>query len=314
MVVTQPDKPAGRGGKLSATPIGEWAAEHLPGVPIIKPVKVREPEVVEQIRAVEADAWVVIAFGQKLPAGLLADRFAINLHASLLPRWRGAAPINAAILGGDAVTGNTVITLADRMDAGLILGQTERVIEPTVTAGELHDMLAGDGPELVEQVLAQHVASTLQPRTQDEALVTIAGKLSKDDDAIDFAMSAEFLRREVHALTPWPGLTVAAVPVGEGDSPAGTTVQTLKVLRTAVAERTSDDPSRPAGLILDVAGGLVACGHGSVLRLVEVQPPGKRGMPWGDFVRGAGRGLVGKHMKLVAAREVAQPQQRGAGA
>ncbi|MBY0311516.1 MAG: methionyl-tRNA formyltransferase [Phycisphaerales bacterium] len=306
MVVTQPDKPAGRGGKVSATPIGQWAAAHLPSVPIIKPAKVREEGVVAQIRAVEADAWVVIAFGQKLPAGLLADRFAINLHASLLPRWRGAAPINAAILGGDAVTGNTVITLADRMDAGLILGQTERAIPASMTAGELHDLLAQDGPELVERVLAEHMAGTLKGRAQDESLVTIAGKLSKDNDAIDFAMPAEFLCREVHALTPWPGITVAAMAGGErrDGADAGGPLFTFKILRVAMAERVSDDPNRPEGLILDAARGLVACGHGSVLRVLEVQPPGKRAMGWADFVRGGGRVLAQKVAKLVAAREV----------
>jgi methionyl-tRNA formyltransferase len=158
-VVTQPDKPAGRGSKLTPTPIGAWAAEHLPGTPLIKPEKINTPEVRDLVRSWECDAWVVIAFGQKLGPTLLADRFAINLHASLLPRWRGAAPINHAILAGDTVTGNSVITLADRMDAGLVLGQSRRPIEPAQTTGELHDLLATDGPALVEQVLAEHAAS-----------------------------------------------------------------------------------------------------------------------------------------------------------
>lgn len=188
-VVTQPDKPAGRGSTLTPTPIGHWAALNLPSTPLLKPLKCREPAVVDQIRAFPADAWVVIAYGQKLPAQLLEGRFAINLHASLLPRWRGAAPINAAILGGDTVTGNSVITLADRMDAGLVLAQTNPplTISEQVTAGELHDLLASDGPGLVERTLALHSARTLQGTTQDESLVTIASKLSKDDDHIDFA-------------------------------------------------------------------------------------------------------------------------------
>src|SRR5258705_3491243 len=126
-VITQPDRPAGRGGRSTPTPIGAWVAEHLPGTPTFKPPKINDPFIIQQIRAIGrpdasgADAWVVIAFGQKLPRALLDGVFAINLHASLLPRWRGAAPINAAILAGDTQTGNSVITLADRMDAGLIL-------------------------------------------------------------------------------------------------------------------------------------------------------------------------------------------------
>ena len=118
-IITQPDRKAGRGARLTPTPIGAWAAEHLPHVPLLKPGRVSDPESLEQVRAFPADAWVVIAYGQKLSPALLADRFAINLHASLLPRWRGAAPINWAILQGDSQTGNSVITLADRMDAGV---------------------------------------------------------------------------------------------------------------------------------------------------------------------------------------------------
>jgi methionyl-tRNA formyltransferase len=124
---------------------------------------------------------VVIAYGQKLSRPLVDGVFAINLHASLLPRWRGAAPINAAILAGDETTGNSVITLAQRMDAGLILGQSTRPIPPDLTAGELHDVLSADGPDLVERVLAQWRSGALGPREQDESQVTKARKLSRDD-------------------------------------------------------------------------------------------------------------------------------------
>ena len=142
-IVTQPDKPAGRGGNLTPTPIAAWAAENLPGVPILKPPKVNAPEIIAEIHRLAAapsgsshptsdiphPTFVVIAFGQKLSTRLLENAFAINLHASLLPRWRGAAPINAAILAGDKLTGNSIITLADRMDAGLILAQTDPPIQ-----------------------------------------------------------------------------------------------------------------------------------------------------------------------------------------
>ncbi len=289
-VVTQPDRPAGRGGKPTPTPIAAWAAEALPNLPILRPERVNTPETVERVRSFEADAWVVIAFGQKLSARLLDGMFAINLHASLLPRWRGAAPINAAILGGDTFTGNSVITLADRMDAGLILGASRRAIDPLVTAGELHDLLAADGPELVERVLADHAAGTSRPHPQDESEVTIATKLSREDDAIDFHQPADFLRRQVHALTPWPGISVGL----ETRPP-----QPLKLLRVRSLPNTHAD-AQP-GTILDPRVGTIACGHGTVLQILEVQPPGKRPMPWTAFANGR---TIPPQTRMISAREL----------
>ncbi len=275
-IVTQPDRPAGRGGKLTPTPIAQWASEHLPGVPIFKPERVGRAEAVAELRALagpgKADAWVVIAFGQKLPAALLEGVFAINLHASLLPRWRGAAPISAAILAGDVETGNSVITLADRMDAGLILAQSRRPIDPMTTAGELHDQLAQDGPALVEQALEAHARGTLSARPQDESQVTIASKLSKSSGEIDPGLPADFLRRQVHAMTPWPGATVMFQ-----DKP-------LKLLR--VEEWPGAQPTGEPGTLADIERGVLICGHGTALRLIEVQPAGKRPMMWADFARG----------------------------
>lgn len=282
-IVTQPDKPAGRGGQLTPTPIAAWAADHLPDVPVLKPDRVNAPDVVARLRAAPAQAWVVIAFGQKLGRALLDGVFAINLHASLLPRWRGAAPINAAILAGDEVTGNSVITLADRMDAGLVLGQSRRPLDPSLTAGELHDLLAADGPALVESVLDAHAAGTLRPEAQDESLVTIAPKLSKADGRVDFRDSAEHCRRRVHGLTPWPGVTVRF-----RDEP-------LKLLR--VEPRAAGSEQAEPGTIIDPTAGRVACGSVTELRILEVHPAGKRPMPWIDFARGrrvaAGEALVG---------------------
>ncbi|MBS0196562.1 MAG: methionyl-tRNA formyltransferase [Planctomycetes bacterium] len=283
-VVTQPDKPAGRGGTLTPTPIGAWAAQHLPGVPLFKPEKVNVPDVRDQIRALPASAWVVIAFGQKLGAALLEGKFAVNLHASLLPRWRGAAPINAAILAGDSVTGNSVITLADKMDAGLVLGQSKRPVEPRTTAGEMHDLLAADGPALMEHVLQEHAAGALSPRVQDESLVTLAGKLSKADGWVDFRRSAVECRQRVHGLTPWPGVTAKFRGAG------------LKLLRVEALEQGHD---YAAGTIADAETGIVACGDGTALRLLEVQPEGGRAMAWSDFARGrrpiVGDAIVGGH-------------------
>ena len=279
-IVTQPDRKAGRGKTLTPTPIASWAAEHLPGTPLYKPENVNEPEVRNRIREAGRThgtelppdlAWVIIAFGQKLSPELLADRFSMNLHASLLPRWRGAAPINAAILAGDTETGNSAITLAEKMDAGLVLGQSRRPIETTQTKADLESLLAHDGPELVLDVLARHESRTLEPRTQDEHAVTLAPKMKKSEGRIDFRDDADLCRCKVNGYSPWPAVTVSACD------------QPLKILRADAQQRDGDDPP---GTIIDEKAGLIACAPGTALRAIEVQPPGKKPMPWADFARG----------------------------
>lgn len=293
LVVTQPDKPAGRGAKLTPTPIGEAAAMEFPGVPVLKPADINAPEMLALVRDGHGaiDAWVVIAFGQKLSEPLLRDRFAINLHASLLPRWRGAAPIHAAILAGDVETGNSVITLAQRMDAGLVLATSRRPVLATQTTSELHDLLAEDGVPLVLRVLAQHAEGTLQPATQDESLATRARKLSRDDAWVDFADAASTARR-IHALNPWPGV---AVRIQHRDAP-GHELEELKIWRVAIDSRDATHRDHP-GTLLDADAGLVACAKGT-LRLLEVQSPGKKAMAWSDLQRGrrftTGTRLIGR--------------------
>lgn len=274
-IVTQPDRPAGRGRTLTPTPVAAWAAANLPAVPVLKPSRVAEPGVVAGLRAIPADAFVVIAFGQKLPPSLLESRLAINLHASLLPRWRGAAPINAAILAGDPCSGNSVITLADRMDAGQILAQSRRDIDPLMTAGELHDLLSADGPDLVLTVLDQAARGTLRPVPQDETQATRAPKLTRDDGRLEPGLNAEQCRRRIHGLTPWPGVWSLI---------AGRQVKLLRATVVGGAGATRNAP----GDIVDAAAGHIACGEGTLLRLLEVQPAGGRAMAWGDFVRGRG--------------------------
>lgn len=283
-VVSQPDKPSGRGGTLTPTPIAGWARQHLPSVPVLTPASCNAPDVRDAIRALPARDWVVIAFGQKLGATLLADRFAINLHASLLPRWRGAAPINAAIVAGDRETGNSVITLADRMDAGLVLGQSRRPIPPEATAGELHDLLAADGPDLVEHVLAQHAAGTLVPAVQDESLVTIAPKMTKADGWVDFARPAEECRARINGLSPWPGVTANFRGEPLRLVRASTSMEGIPspIPQTAATLAKSESP----GVLMSGREGLVACGGGTVLRILEVQAPGRRAMPWREFANG----------------------------
>jgi methionyl-tRNA formyltransferase len=280
--VTQPDRPAGRGRESAPTPVAAWAGEHAPSVPVLKPESVNDPRVVEQIRAIPADAWVVIAFGQKLSPALLAGRFAVNLHGSLLPRWRGAAPINHAILAGDAEAGVTVITLADRMDAGLMLGQASAPVGPAETAGELHDRLAALGPALVLRVLGDQSAlpgfgsPAFEPRgaRQDETLATRAPKLSRADAWVDFHSSSEVCRRRINALAPWPGVAVRF---------RGTP---LRLLRAEAADRPPEQSCSAPGTIVAPERGLVACAGGSLLRIIEVQPPGGRAMEWKAFANG----------------------------
>lgn len=294
-VATQPDKPAGRGGTLTATPIGAVAEAEMPGVPLLKPVKCNLPEVVSEVRGWNADAWVVIAFGQKLGNALLDGVFAINLHASILPRWRGAAPINAAIVAGDTYSGNSIITLADRMDAGEVLAASRSEIGASETAGELHDRLSNEGPELVLRVLREFGSGTLERRTQDESRVTLASKLSRADGYVDFTSDAFTCARRINGLSPWPGVTMSLVGAD------GRAIESLKLCRAAVERDVRRDvqglavgsESRDVGVcgiqpgtFIDVARGVVACGSGSTIRLIDVQPAGKRIMAWPDFARG----------------------------
>jgi methionyl-tRNA formyltransferase len=273
-VVTQPDRPAGRKRHMTATPIGSWAAER--GIDAIKPPDANDPAVVEQVRAMNADTAIVIAFGQKLSPPLIAvlGKLVVNLHASLLPKYRGAAPINWAMIRGESQTGVSVISLADRMDAGLIYATRAIDIIPTETAGELHDRLANLGPATLDEVLARHVAGTLQGEPQDESRATLAPKLSAVDRRIDFNAPAAAICRRIHGLTPWPGAKVLVCHAqGQLD---------LKLIRAEPADFVHN--AQP-GTVLD--GHLIAAGAASgAVRLLEVQPPGKRPMTFRQFLNG----------------------------
>jgi methionyl-tRNA formyltransferase len=270
-IVTQPDRKAGRGSKLTATPIGQWAAEHLPDVPLIKPEKINADEPRELIRAFDADAWIVIAYGQYLGSKLLADRFAINLHASLLPRWRGASPINSAIVAGDCETGNSVIAIDKEMDAGTILTQSTRTIEPDMTAAMLHDKLAHDGPDLIANVLEDRLNNRVEYRTQDPSQVTIASKMSKADGIVDFNQPVRLVAARINGLNPWPSVTV------------GFREEQIKINHSKPVEHQSE---QEPGTIIDADSGLVVCGDGQCIQLLMVQPAGRRAMDWKAFANG----------------------------
>jgi methionyl-tRNA formyltransferase len=274
-IVTQPDRPAGRGGRLTPTPVAQWAHEYTRSVPMLKPEKCNAPDVVSTVRGWTASVYVVIAFGQKIGPALLDGRFAINLHASLLPRWRGAAPIHHAILAGDRETGNSVIALADRMDAGVVYAQSRRDITPTITTGELHDALCAEGHELVTRVLEQHRRGEARGTAQDESLVTLAPKLSRADALIDLSRTADDCRRRINALSPWPGVTVRIDD------------ETVKLLRASSSMEGLASRAQP-GVLVDRAQGLFACADG-VLRVQELQPAGGKAQPWSAFVAGRPR-------------------------
>ena len=280
LIVTQPDRPAGRRRRLAPTPIARWAEEHAPAIPLIKPERVNRPEIVQRVREADPEANVVVAFGQKVGGDLIASpahgpAATMNLHASLLPKYRGAAPIHRAILGGERTTGNTVFSLVDRMDAGDILGRQETPIDSGETAGELHDRLAAMGPDLVLDVLRRLEAGDLHPEPQDDAQASPAPKLSRADGVVDFTQPAEHVRRRVHGLTPWPGVR-CWWSADEGDE------RHVLLLRRVEAMPNKQHDAQPGRMIED---GVIATGQGAI-RLLEVQPPGKRAMSWSEFARG----------------------------
>lgn len=269
LVVTQPDRPAGRGKVLTPTPIAVRAAELA--LRVVKPADVNAPAVVEEIRGVGAEAWVVIAFGQKLSRDLVDGVFAINLHGSVLPAYRGAAPIQRAVMDGCCETGVSVIGIAERMDAGLVYATRTRSISPTETSDEVHDALALLGPEVLSAVLSEHAADRAAGVAQDESRATRARKLSKAEATVDLAsLDADAARARINGLNAWPGCTVLV-----GEVP-------VKLLRAAACGDGAVQPGAPGVLGAD---GVVATRSGAI-RLLEVQPVGGKAMSVAAFLNG----------------------------
>lgn len=278
LVISQPDRPAGRHQQLRPTPVAEFALQH--GLPLLRCRDVNSDQVIEQLRSLGADVAVVIAFGQKLSPVLVraAGRLVINLHASLLPKYRGAAPINWAIICGEKETGLSVISVAEKIDAGLIYAQVATPIGPLETAGELHDRLAAMGPDLIEKVLEDFQAGRLAGRPQDESQVTRAPRLSRADAWVDFSAPAGVVVRRIHGLTPWPGVHV------EWQRAAGGRQQEL-ILRRATAEPWPQERvpgSFAPGAFVDERR--VAAADGLV-HLLEVQLPGRNTVSMDEFLR-----------------------------
>ncbi len=272
-VVTQPDRPAGRGRKLSPPPVKALAEQA--GIPVIQPRRLREPWAYEQLRLWAPDLIVVAAYGQILRQNVLdlPPFGALNVHASLLPRWRGAAPIQAAILHGDTRTGITIMKMDAGLDTGPVLSQRSIAIDAQATAGSLAQELADLGARLLIETMPRYLAAEIELRPQDDDQATYAPMLKKKDGLLDFAHSSERLARQVRAYHPWPGaflhwkeaplkvLRAASYPDAEADAAPGSTLRFRKMPAVAAA--------------------------GGILVLETVQPPGKNPMPGRVFLNGA---------------------------
>ena len=273
-VVAQPARPAGRGGRLQDPPVASWARAR--GLEVMQPERVRHPEFLAEAAALAPDVGVVVAFGQIFPRTLLdlPARGCINLHASLLPRWRGAAPIQAAIAAGDARTGVTTMLMEEGLDAGPILLQEATEIGAEETAGELSRRLAEMGGGLMVRTLERLERGGLEPRPQPAEGVTYAPRLTRESGRIDWHLAARELRNRLRAFTPWPGLT------------AELRGEPVKI--TAAAELAEGSGGEAPGTFLGLRDGrlAVACGNGTVLGISELQRPGKRALRAADFVNG----------------------------
>jgi methionyl-tRNA formyltransferase len=204
-VVTQPDRPAGRGGHIHTSPIKQLAIDH--NIPVLQPEKLRRTEAIGELKQWHSDVYVVAAFGQILPQAVLdiPPHGSINVHASLLPRWRGAAPIHAAIRAGDTETGVTIMKMDAGLDTGPMLLKEAITIEPDETGQSLHDKLAQLGAKLLIEVLPAYLSGALQPQPQSEAGITVAPQIKKEEGEIDWTQDAASIERLVRAFTPWPG-------------------------------------------------------------------------------------------------------------
>jgi methionyl-tRNA formyltransferase len=277
-VLTQPDRPAGRGKQMTPSPVKKFAIEH--GLPLLQPATLRADEIAAELAALGADIMIVAAYGLILPQNVLdLPRVGcLNVHGSLLPRWRGAAPIQAAILAGDRETGACLMSMEAGLDTGPVFACESVLIGAEETAGELHDRVAAIGAELLVTHLDDIVAGRLQARQQDDSKASYAAKISSADAVIDWQQPAVQLDRRVRAYNPVPG---AWFMLGN---------ERIKCWQARVVAGVG-----AAGAVLsaDADGVVVACGEGA-LRLEILQRPGKRAVSAGEFA--AQRDIVGRQL------------------
>ncbi len=292
-VLSQPDRPAGRGKKLTPTAVAQWAMDRE--VPLTRTDHANAPDVLNQLRDLAPACIVVIAFGQKLSPELLsiAPHGGINLHSSLLPKYRGAAPINWAVINGDAEAGVSVIEVTAVMDAGAILAEARTAVGDAETAGELHDRLARLGGPLLPRVLDALEAGIVERRPQEAALATRAPKLSRELAWVDFTADARAVSARIRGLSPWPGVQVELLDA------QGQVRATAAILKCRALAGGAHDAER-CGLVL--ADRSVACGSGS-LELLTLQPAGKKPMDGAAFANGYGLAPGARLRSVVAPAE-----------
>lgn len=275
-IVTQPPALAGRGRRPRPTPVARWARDH--SVPFVETDDINAPTTVAEITARKPDMIVVVAFGQKIGEQVitLPPKGIINVHASLLPKYRGAAPINWAIINGESETGISIITVAERMDAGDILAQAKTTIGADESAGELHDRLAKLAAPLLLDTLDKIEKGTAVYTKQDHSKATLAPKLRKADGFLDFSEPAQSLQRKIRGFWPWPGAS-AAYMSRKADKSERVIIAMAEVIET------SNPDKLPAGTLDE--GLNVICGQ-NALKIQRIKPDGSRLMEFRDFVNG----------------------------
>ena len=285
-VVTQPDARAGRGRSLRPPPVKEVAAEH--GIPAIQPSRLRDRTAIAQIVSLRPDLQIVAAYGQIIPPEILnlPKHGSLNVHASLLPRWRGASPISAAILHGDSETGVTIMLVDETEDTGDIVRQRVTPIEPTEHAGQLSDRLADMGAELLLDTIPDWTSGTLTPVAQDPAQATRARRVDKRQGRIDWSESAVQIARHIRAYTPWPAATTSL----------GAT--SIRIIQASAEDDHTEISAVPGTIIGDGSTIRVATGAG-VLEIHELQRAGKRALSAEDYARGT-RDLLGQRFESVS--------------
>jgi methionyl-tRNA formyltransferase len=275
-VVSQPDRPRGRGQHLQHTPVKAVAISA--GVPVLQPARLKDESTLDQVRALDADLGVVVAYGRILPEALLAvPRLGlVNVHASLLPAWRGAAPIHRAVIAGDRETGITIMRVVKELDAGAMLARATLAIGPDETSAALEARLAPLGAALLVETLRRIEAGTVVEEPQDPARATHAPRLTREESPIDWARPAAELHNRVRGLQPWP----TAVCAIDG--------RRLSVLAARPEPWPASTAPAEPGTVLDARGDrvVVACGEGTALALLAVQPEGRRVMRVRDYLAG----------------------------
>ncbi|WP_333796855.1 methionyl-tRNA formyltransferase [Rheinheimera sp.] len=271
-VYSQPDRPAGRGQQLQASPVKQLALQHH--IPVFQPKSLKKTKAQAELAALNADLMVVVAYGLILPAVVLNTPTlgCINVHGSLLPRWRGAAPIQRALWAGDAQTGVTIMQMDEGLDTGAMLSTATLAIEPTDTSASLYEKLAEIGPKALLDALKDLPALQQKAVTQDDSQANYAEKLSKEEAKLDFTKPAAALEREIRAFNPWP---VSYLQLGN---------QQLKIWQARV-EPLTQTATPGTVLKVDKKGIVIATGEGALV-LEQLQPPGKKAMAVADFING----------------------------